>query len=307
VIHNTTKRLCQSIALLACLLLASCAPTATFDGQKAYGHIEALCGFGPRDVGSEASQRAADYIAETVERFGWTSVRQPFVHRGVAGQNVIAKRGQGPLIILGTHYDTRPVADRDPQDRSQPVMGANDGGSGAGVLLELARVLDRDVFDQAEVWLVFFDAEDRGDLDGWEWCVGSEQLAARLDELTVKRPAYVLVIDMVGDDDQQIYYEWSSTLWLKEKVWRIADDLGYSAYFVADHRHTILDDHTPFLDRGIPAAVVIDFDYPYWHTGHDTIDKISVESLQRVGNVAETLLEGEPLVTVVEERNRATE
>lgn len=299
--------LCLSIALLVCLLLASCTPSATFDGQKAYEHIESLCGFGPRDVGSEANQRTADYIAETVESYGWTSVTQPFVYRGVAGHNVIAKRGRGPLIILGTHYDTRPVADRDPQDRSQPVMGANDGGSGAGVLLELARVLDRDVFDQAEVWLVFFDAEDRGDLDDWEWCVGSEKFASRLDELTVKRPAYVLVIDMVGDDDQQIYYEWSSTLWLKEKVWGIADDLGYGAYFVADHRHTILDDHTPFLDRGIPAAVVIDFDYPYWHTGHDTIDKISVESLQRVGNVAETLLEGEPLVTVVEERNRATE
>ena len=296
-----------SIALLACLLLAACTPGSTFDGPKAFEHIQALCAFGPRHVGSEGSRRAADYVVETVERYGWTASRQPFVYRGVAGQNIIARRGQGPLIILGTHYDTRPAADRDPQDRSQPVMGANDGASGAGVLLELARVLDRDVFDQAEVWLVFFDAEDRGDLDEWDWCVGSSYLATHLDELTVKRPVYVLVIDMVGDDDQQIYYEWSSTLWLKEKVWGIADDLGYGAHFIADHRHTILDDHTPFLNRGIPAAVVIDFDYPYWHTGHDTVDKISVESLQRVGNVAETLLEGEPLVTVVEERNRATE
>jgi len=169
-------------------------------------------------------------------------------------------------------------------------MGANDGGSGTGVLLELARVLDPSATSQAEIWLAFFDAEDRGNLNAWPWAVGSRRMA---NELEV-RPEYVLIIDMIGDREQDIYYEWSSSLWLQEKLWHIAADLGYGQYFVPKHRHSILDDHTPFLERGIAAAVVIDFDYKYWHTTQDTLDKVSADSLQRVGDVLETLLEGDP-------------
>jgi Zn-dependent M28 family amino/carboxypeptidase len=157
-------------------------------------------------------------------------------------------------------------------------------------------VLDKSVTDRAEIMLAFFDAEDRGGLNGWQWCVGSRYLAANLDV----RPQYVLVVDMIGDDDQRIYYEWTSTLWLQEKVWRVAADLGYQQHFIAQHRHSILDDHSSFQQWSIPAALIIDFDYPYWHTRYDTLDKISADSLQRVGDVLETMLEKEPFANPTE-------
>jgi Zn-dependent M28 family amino/carboxypeptidase len=98
---------------------------------------------------------------------------------------------------------------------------------------------------------------------------------------------------MIGDRDQRLYYEWSSTVAISERIWQVARDLGYGEYFVAESRHHILDDHTPFLQWGVPAALLIDFDYPYWHTTQDTPDKISADSLQRVGRVLETLLNDE--------------
>ena len=291
------RRLGRAVAgaLLALLLvgLAGCSSEKpTFDGEKALAHVETLVAMGPRHVGSEGNEAAAAYIQEQLESHGWEVELQEFAHRGLPVRNVIGTKGQGPLVILGTHFDTRPLADRDPQDRSLPVPGANDGGSGTAVLLELARVLDEQATDQVKVQLAFFDAEDRAGLGGWSCCVGSYHAAARLTE----RPAYVIIVDMVGDATQELYYEWSSTLWLQERIWRLADSLGYGHSFIAEHRHSIVDDHTPFLQQGIPAVLIIDFDYIYWHTTLDTPDKLSAASLERVGRVLETLLKGEPLV-----------
>ncbi len=281
-----------SLALLLLILNIQCSSgEKRFDGERALKHVKKLCALGPRPVGSEANLQASRYIAETLENNGWEIAVQEFVYRGESLRNVVGKRGEGPVILLGAHFDTRPLADRDPSDRSQPVIGANDGGSGPAILLELARVLDAPATEQVEIWLVFFDGKTRGNIEGWPCCVGSRHMAQSLNA----RPEYALIIDMVGDDDQRIYYEWSSTLWLQEKVWGIAGELGYQAHFVPQHQHHVVGDHTPFLTTGIPAAILIDLDYPYWHTGHDTVDKISVDSLQRVGDVMETLLEGEPL------------
>ena len=99
---------------------------------------------------------------------------------------------------------------------------------------------------------------------------------------------------MVGDADQQIYWEWSSSRWLQEHVWGIAEDLGYGSVFISEYKHSVIDDHTPFLRHEIPAIDIIDFDYPYWHTSQDTEDKVSAESLERVGRVLEALLEEQP-------------
>ena len=286
-------RTLPAIAVLL-LLAAGCRQVGAinrFSGQRALGHVEALCEFGPRPVGSEANLEAGDYIARTLEAYGWTVEFQEFGYRGERVRNIIGKRGSGPVVVLGTHYDTRSVTDRDPVDRSGAVLGANDGGSGTAVLLELARVLDRSATDEVEIWLAFFDASDQGELSAWPWCVGAREMANTL----AVRPEYVLVIDMVGDADQQFYYEWSSSLWLLEKVWRLAEEKGYGAHFTPEYRHQLEYDHTPFFQWGIPAAVVIDFDYPYWHTQHDTLDKVSADSLQRIGDVLETLLEQEPL------------
>lgn len=280
-----------AVTLLLGLVLAGCreAP-GNFEGKRAYDQIEHLLSFGPRIAGSEAGTKAGDYIIEQLERNGWQVEEQTFVYQGKRLRNIVGKRGEGPLLILGTHYDTRPLADRDESDRSQPVPGADDGGSGTAVLLELARVMGAVPTMNNEVWLVFFDGEDSGDIDGWDWCVGSQYFVNNLSGMIEARPEYVLVVDMVGDDDQTIYYEWSSILWLQERIWTLADDLGYGDHFIAEHRYQIYDDQTPFLNAGLNAALIIDFDYPYWHTGEDTLDKISVDSLQRVGDVLERLL-----------------
>lgn len=281
------------VALIA--LVGRDSGRVSFSGRRAMGHARQLMRLGPRTPGSEASIRAREYIANQLRREGWEVEIQPFAYGGVALANVVAKRGDGPIVIVGTHYDTRPIADRDPTDRSAPVPGANDGASGVAVLLELARVLDPAATEDMQVWLAFFDAEDSGGIAYWEWAVGSRTLAQRLVREPGNRPEYVIIIDMVGDADQTIYYEWSSSLWLQERLWALAAELGYEDVFVPVHRHHVVSDHTPFLQTGTEAALLIDLDYPYHHTQSDTLDKLSAQSLERVGRLLHTWLETEPL------------
>lgn len=261
-----------------------------FDGKQAYDRVLAQVAIGPRPTGSEAGWETGDYIVERLSRLGWSVETQEFVFQGVRGRNIIAKAGTGPLIILGAHYDTRPAADQDPDPnkRTQPILGANDGASGVAVLLELARVLDRDKLSN-QVWLTFFDAEDRGRLEGWPFSVGAREMAQGL----ALRPQAVVVVDMIGDADQNIYYERNSDVELSTRLWAIAAKLGYQDYIIPESRHTIIDDHLPFIEQGIPAVDMIDFDYPYWHTVEDTADKVSALSLERVGRTLEVWLEGE--------------
>jgi glutaminyl-peptide cyclotransferase len=293
---NAPSPTIQPTPIPAPVITPTIAPTPTpsaslrFDGQKAYAQVLAQVAFGPRPTGSPQGWATGDYIIQQLEALGWTVETQEFVYRGVRGRNVIGKAGQGPVVILGAHYDTRPAADQDPDPakRQQPILGANDGGSGVAVLLELARVLNRDALDR-QVWLAFFDAEDRGRLDGWPFSVGARQMA---QTLTVK-PQAVVVVDMVGDADQTIYYEANSDQELSAKIWAIAARLGYGDHIIAQPKYTIIDDHLPFKEQGIPAVDMIDFDYPYWHTLADTADKVSPTSLERVGRTLEAWLEGE--------------
>ena len=263
-------------------------PPPQFEGRTAYHHVLMQTQIGPRPTGSAANVSAGDYIIEKLRDQGWQVEVQPFTYRGVQGRNIIGKAGSGPVIIVGAHYDTRRRADNDSQRarRSEPVLGANDGASGVGVLLELARSLDRTKLSN-EVWLAFFDAEDNGGLDGWEFIAGSQYMAQNLKTM----PQAVIVVDMVGDADQQIYKERNSSPALQDKLWAIAAKLGYEKYFIPDYKHAMIDDHTPFLQRGILAADIIDFDYPYWHTTQDTADKVAPASLERVGRVLKTFLE----------------
>ena len=113
-------------------------------------------------------------------------------------------------------------------------------------------------------------------------------MAANLQQ----RPEYVVIVDMIGDADQQIFWEWSSTRQLSERIWSVAARLGYNRHFIPSYKHSVMDDHTPFLERAIPAVDIIDFDYPPWHTTADTTDKVSAASLERVGRVIQCLLEG---------------
>ena len=268
-------------------------PTATpepprFDGEAAYRHVLEQCGFGARPTGSINNQLLGDYLIARLRQYGWETEVQEFTYREVPGRNIVARRGQGPLVILGAHYDTRPYADYDPPEtQSQHILGANDGGSGVAVLLELARVLDMERVPY-EVRLLFFDAEDRGNLDGWPFSVGAEQYAAALDV----EPKYVIVVDMVGDENQLLYWDGNSDPELNSQIWTLAQDLGYGEHFIPETRWQMIDDHLPFAKRGWPAIDIIDFDYPYWHTTQDTADKVRVESLARVGRVIQVFLEG---------------
>src|SRR5690606_36654189 len=171
-----------------------------------------------------------------------------------------------------------------------PSPGAVDGASGVAVLLELARTLDLERIPH-EIWLAFFDLADNGNegLPGWDWIVGSTYMA---ENLTIT-PQAVVVVDMVGDADQQFYYDGNSDQALRETLWNIAAGLGYGASFIPELKYTMIDDHLPFARRGIPAVDIIDFDYPYWHTVEDTSDKASADSLERVGRTIEVWLESD--------------
>jgi Zn-dependent M28 family amino/carboxypeptidase len=271
------------------LFLVACQPqTKTFDGEEALKHAAAQMELGPRPTGSQAWQATGEYISTQLKNSGWSVEEQNFEYRDTPVRNIIARKGSGPVIILGAHYDTRKQADQDEVAPGAPVPGANDGASGVAVLLELARSLNEGKLKN-EIWLAFFDAEDNGDLDGWEWIVGSTYMAENL----AVTPEVVIVVDMIGDADQQIYYERNSNIEWMEKIFETAAGLGYDQNFIPKPKWLMLDDHTPFRRRGFRAVDLIDFDYPYWHTTADTLDKISAESLMRVGRTLQVLLEGE--------------
>ncbi len=265
--------------------LPSPTPTPTpshFDGARAYEHVKAQVAFGPRVPGSDASARARAYMRAVLLRAGWQVTEEPHTYKGTPVVNLVARRGKGPILIIGAHYDSRRFADRDPDptQREKPVPGANDGASGVAVLLELARVLRWDEARHA-IWLYFFDAEDQGNIDGWPWSVGAT-FAAQQAPPAVEA---VVILDMVGDRDQQFYLERNSDPQLRATIWQVAQRLGMEHVFIPEEKYSIVDDHLPFIRVGIPAVDVIDFDYTYWHTTADTADKVSATSLERVGRV----------------------
>lgn len=287
------KKAMRSLCVTLLFALPSCSTPSQevqFDGQRALLFVESQMVFGPRIPGSEASRQTAGWVIEQLEAKGWEIEVQHFSNLGTPLINIIAKSNGvsgGKPILLGAHYDTRPYADRDTINPESPVPGANDGASGVAVLIELAHVLDRDRLRQP-VWLVFFDAEDSGNIDGWDWIVGSSFFA---DNLTQDLEA-VVIVDMVGDRDLQIFIEKNSDPSLVQEIWNTADQLGYQA-FVNTPKYSIIDDHLPFLQIGVPAVDIIDFDYPYWHTISDTVDKVSADSLEQVGRTLEHWLENQ--------------
>ena len=250
-----------------------------FDGQRALADVETQVAFGPRTPGSAAHAQFVDWMRSELSTAGWDSRIQSAEMMGHPIQNVIGHRGkEPPEIIIAAHYDSRMFADKDPDSLKQlePVPGANDGASGVAVLLELARVLPEDT---VPIWLVFFDAEDNGRIQGWDWILGSRAFVAALEN----RPEAVVIVDMIGDASQDIYIERNSDPALVDEIWGIAAELGYADRIIPTPRHSMLDDHTPFLEAGIPAVDMIDFDYAYWHTTDDTPDKVSAKSLEAVG------------------------
>ena len=270
-----------------------------FNKDNAFDHLEKQVSFGPRIPGSKSHENTVNYISETLTTYGWNVEFQEFNTQGNRGKNIIGRQGEGlPWVILGAHYDSRVLSDRelDPSKMLTPVPGANDGASGVAVLLELARILppilEKNLQQNAEfskgsiqqVWLVFFDLEDNGDIPGYDdWILGSTEFVKYLEGT----PNAVIIVDMVGDANLKIYMESNSDQKLSTEIWDQAKELGYSEQFIPQTKYSIIDDHTPFLEKGIRAIDIIDFEYPYWHTTQDTPDKVSSQSLSIVG---ETLM-----------------
>ena len=255
--------------------------SSTFDADRAYEDVKTQVAFGPRIPGTAAHAKTVEWIKQQLESAGWSVEIQQSEAMGHPIQNIRAFRGDAaPDIILGAHYDTRIYASRDPDPAKQtePVPGAEDGASGVAVLLELARTLPS---DGPSTWLVFFDAEDNGEIPGWDWLLGSRAFVSNLNA----RPKAMVLLDMVGDENLSIPMETLSDPTLRESIWKTAADLGYGSIFLPRTNYSIEDDHVPFLDAGIPAVDIIDIDYPYWHTTSDLPEHVSPNSLETVGNV----------------------
>ena len=292
--------------LLAALLVLGCqqqsrqdspqlnALDRPFDAKRAFSHLESQVNFGPRVPGTQGHLACLDYIVRHLSANAKALQTQQFsidcYGEGVNGTNVVASFGQGnlPPILFCCHWDTRPIADKDPEpsNRHKPIPGANDGASGVAVLLELA-TLFHDRPPPKNVSLVFLDAEDSGDYEECEYCMGSYHLAQNLDSVFSKRPSAGVLIDMIGDKDLSIPKERYSVAAAPEMVatvWALARRLGCSQ-FKEELGPAVFDDHIWFNRAGISMIDIIDFDYPVWHTMEDTIDNCSGDSLKAVGDV----------------------
>jgi len=287
------------VPLLACVVLGSvslagAAETVLFNGGRAFEDLKRIVAFGPRPSGSPALAETRQYILQQLRRAGLEAEEDKFVAATPAGSlpmsNLIVKLpGTRPqVIIIGGHYETKRFA----QFR---FVGANDGGSSAALLLEMARVL-RQRKNTFTIWLVFFDGEEA--LVEWspsDGLYGSRHLAARLTaDGRLGRVRAMILVDMIGDARLNVQRDLNSTPWLSDLAFDIAQRLGYARFF-SGTASAFQDDHLPFVNAGVPAVDLIDFDYgpggSYWHTPADTVDKCSPASLTIVGRVVMALLD----------------
>jgi hypothetical protein len=277
-------RTAVALGLVVVLAVAgAAAERPRFDGAAALRHVERLVAIGPRVAGSPEGARARDYIVGELKRIPGLQVQvKPFEadtpHGRLTMANVIAVvRGRRPdVVMLGGHYDTKLFT----QFR---FVGANDAGSSTAVLLELARRLAASPRDYT-YWLVWFDGEEaRATWTAQDSLYGSRRLAAELTRAR-RLPRAMILLDMVGDRDLIVRREAHSTGWLTDILWDAAARLGHGRHFVRDVL-PVEDDHVPFLQAGVPATLLIDFDFPAWHTAEDTLDTVSADSMAVVGEV----------------------
>jgi glutaminyl-peptide cyclotransferase len=293
------------VALTLLFLACSAAPGSAapdgaakvpeFDSGKAFAFLLKQCEIGPRNPGSPGHLKGRDYLVATLSQYTDSVKTQPFPLRfgqpeqTVEAYNIIARfqPENKERLLVCAHWDTRPWADEDPDPsyHKTPIIGANDGASGAAVLLEVARLLHAHKAPVG-VDIVLFDGEDAGTSGSmFSWAQGAQHFAKNL--APQDRPVFGVLIDMIGDADLTIYQEANSLAAARpvvERVWKIAQDLGCEA-FKPERGSSIMDDHIPLIQVGIPVIDLIDLDYPYWHTMADTPDKCSAASLDQVGRV----------------------
>ena len=281
-----------SVFLAVCCLGISGCKKATFDGAKAMAEAEALVKIGSRDAGGGGARRAAVMLEGKLKALGLKTTIDTFSEETPSGKmhfNNVLGRIPGKtnrLIILASHFDTKSGISKD-------FSGANDSGSSSGVLLELVRVLvERGPFE-TEFMIAFLDGEEcRKEYGPHDGLHGSRHLAKQIyDAGGVKLVEAVIVLDMIGDKDLNVSIPRNSSRELVKELFFAAHELGVRTQFALG-ANSILDDHVPFGLAGMPVIDLIDFNYgsapglnDYWHTTNDTLDKLSVKSLQTVGDV----------------------
>ncbi len=289
-----------------------------FNADSAYAFVERQLAFGPRVPGTDAHYKAADWMAGKLGSYADTLIVQPFRARVYTkailnGQNIIASFNPdaNKRILLAAHWDSRPYADfdPDPENHFKPIDGANDGASGVGVLIEIARLLKAYPLNPTlGVDIILFDLEDYGPHNSvrtWGdddfWALGSQHWA-RNKHLPGYRARFGILLDMVGASDPVFpreYYSQQYASWVLDKVWRRAGRLGFDHVFVNKPGPPINDDHVP-INRiaGIPTINIIHLDtgspngsfFEHWHTLQDNLDIIDLETLRMVGTVVTTVL-----------------
>src|SRR2546421_897849 len=284
----------MSLSFGCLIFAASCAKAdrpdiwTQFSGDKALAHVQRLVDFGPRPSGSDAIEKSRAYIKQELKSSGWNVTEQEFTDDTPRGQvrfvNLIARFGAATkandLFLLCSHYDTK-IFD------TFRFVGANDGGSSTGLLLELARVLGQQPRLAEKIELVFFDGEEAFENFSDTYGIyGSRHFAHELVQNgSAKSFRGGILFDMVGDRSLDITFPPNSPIKITRDIFASADALKLRNYFTYLDQD-VTDDHSPLNAVGIPVVDVIDFHYPPWHTADDTMDKISAQSLQIVGSVA---------------------
>jgi glutaminyl-peptide cyclotransferase len=277
-----------------------------FDGQAAMELVERQVAFGPRVPNTEGHARMLQFLQEFLRPLADSVAVEEFEHVPIQGDtlhlaNVIARfRPDAPSrVLLAAHWDSRPVAEQDPDPakREQPIPGANDGGSGTAVLLEMARVLSKNPLPQGYgVDLAFLDGEDYGHDPQTlkprepDMYLGAKEFAKRHSDY---RPLFGILLDLVGDKNPQFMQESHSVDAVPEivrRVWAAAEDLGHGDVFREQGLGYITDDHVYLNQAGIRTMDLIDFDYPAWHTHDDVPANMSAKSLGLVGDVLVELI-----------------
>ncbi len=283
-------RLCWVLPIvLAVIATASSAAAADFSGAAALEFTRKAVSFGPRPPGSAANQKLQAYIESQLKMLRCQVSFDAFTANTPVGsvsmRNIIATfrgSGTGRSIVITGHFDTKPMP-------GSVFVGANDGGSSTGLLLELARAVNT-MSVPDDIVLVWFDGEEAfGEWSATNGTYGSRHLADKWSrDGTLGRIKALINVDMIGDRDLGILIETYSSQSLRRLVWQTAAGTGYGKYFL-DSQLATEDDHLPFLKRGVNALDLIDFDYgpgnAYWHNEKDTLDKLSAHSLEVVGRV----------------------
>jgi len=268
---------------------SSAPPGGAISGEKAMGHVKTQVAFGPRPSGSVPLEKCRAWIAAELKSYGYDVEDDSFEATTPYGpirmHNLIARKGRGErgVIALASHYETKLM-------EGTLFVGANDAGSSTAVLLELARVLAGQP-GPLDYWFLFLDGEEAFvKWSTFDSTYGSRHLAKRWKEEGVAANIRALILlDMIGDKDLGIFKEMNSTQWLMEVVWETAQEIGLQNILSRVHA-PVEDDHIPFLDVGIPSVDIIDLDYEPWHTAGDTIDKVSPESMEKVGRLVLAVL-----------------